>query len=51
MTQINKINYGGWDNCYEISNGIVDLVITGDVGLRVIRYGFIGDVNEMCNVQ
>ncbi len=51
MTKVKKISYGGWKNCYEISNNIVDLVITADIGLRIIRYGFINGANEMCNVK
>lgn len=51
MTKVKKISYGGWENCYEISNGKVDLVVTADVGLRVVRYGFTGGPNEMCNVE
>lgn len=35
-----KINYGGWANCIELSNGQIDLVATTDVGPRVIRLGF-----------
>jgi hypothetical protein len=43
---IDKISYGGWPNCYRISNGSVELIVTTDVGPRVIRFGFVGDVNE-----
>ena len=43
--RVEKVNYGGWPNCYRISNGEVDLVVTGDVGPRVIRYGFAGGQN------
>ncbi len=43
---IQKIPYGGWPNGYRISNGIVDLVVTTDVGPRIIRFGFVGDRNE-----
>ena len=35
-----KINYGGWNNCIELSNGEIDLVATTDVGPRIIRLGF-----------
>jgi len=35
-----KINYGGWSNCIELSNGEIDLVATTDVGPRIIRLGF-----------
>lgn len=41
-----KINYKGWANCYRLSNNLVDLVVTTDVGPRIIRYGFNGEDNE-----
>jgi hypothetical protein len=43
---IEKISYAGWPNCYRLSNGSVDLVVTTDVGPRVIRFGFVGEENE-----
>ncbi|MCC6905445.1 MAG: hypothetical protein IT326_06335 [Anaerolineae bacterium] len=43
---IERIEYGGWPNCCRLSNGVVDLVITTDVGPRVIRFGFVGERNE-----
>src|SRR5665213_1343042 len=43
--QIEKIEWGGWPNCYRISNGTVDLVVTSDVGPRIMRYGFNGGQN------
>lgn len=42
---VEKIEYKGWDNCYRISNGEVELIITGDIGPRIIRYGFVGGQN------
>ncbi|MDR3699661.1 MAG: hypothetical protein P4L56_08515 [Candidatus Sulfopaludibacter sp.] len=42
---IEKTNFHGWPNSYGISNGTVEAVITGDVGPRVIRYGFVGGQN------
>jgi hypothetical protein len=42
---VQKVEYKGWTNCYKISNGEVDLIVTGDVGPRVIRYGFVGGQN------
>ena len=47
MTQrkIEKVTYGGWSNCYRLTNGKVELVVTSDVGPRVVRYGFIGGQN------
>ena len=41
-----KVSYGGWPNCYRLSNSILDLVLTADVGPRIIRFGFCDGVNE-----
>ncbi|HEX2946150.1 MAG TPA: hypothetical protein VHT96_09385 [Clostridia bacterium] len=48
---ITKTEYKGWKNCIEISNGIVDLIVTTDVGPRVIRYGFKGKENEFVEFE
>ena len=42
---VQKVEYKGWANCYRISNGEVELIVTGDVGPRIIRYGFVGGPN------
>jgi len=42
---VEKIEYKGWENCYRINNGEVELIVTGDVGPRIIRYGFVGGQN------
>jgi hypothetical protein len=42
---IEKVFYGGWPNCYRLSNGETELIVTSDVGPRVMRYGFIGGQN------
>lgn len=46
--EVHKISYAGWANCVQVSNGIVDIIATTDVGPRIIRFGFVGDVNEFC---
>ncbi|MFZ6026093.1 MAG: hypothetical protein ACOYYS_00140 [Chloroflexota bacterium] len=43
--RIENIRYLGW-NCTRLSNSIIDLVITADVGPRVIRFGFVDGPNE-----
>ena len=43
--KVEKTEYKGWANCWKISNGTVELVVTGDVGPRIIRFGFIGGPN------
>ncbi len=42
---VEKVEYKGWPNCYRISNGAVELIVTGDVGPRIIRFGFVGGQN------
>lgn len=44
--QIEKVPYRGWQSCYRMQNDLVDLVLTADVGPRVIRFGFSGRENE-----
>jgi len=43
--KIEKTQYAGWPNCYRISNGEIELVVSTDVGPRIIRYGFVGGQN------
>jgi hypothetical protein len=43
---ITKENYRGWENSYRLSNDLIDLVVTTDVGPRIIRFGFVGGDNE-----
>jgi hypothetical protein len=43
--KIEKTNYKGWPNSYRISNGEVEVVVTSDIGPRVIRYAFPGGQN------
>lgn len=40
MVEIEKVSWGGWPNCYRITNGEVYLIVTSDVGPRIMRYGF-----------
>ncbi len=50
-TTIERIEYGGWPNCYRFSNQQIELIITTDVGPRVIRLGFVGQDNEFHEYQ
>lgn len=51
MTKVSKVSYGGWENCIKIENHIVKLIITADVGPRIIYYGFLDGENEFCEVK
>jgi hypothetical protein len=43
--KVEKTEYAGWKNCYRVTNGEVEVIVTGDVGPRVIRFGFVGRLN------
>lgn len=40
-----KVNFGGWPNCIRLFNREIELVITTDVGPRIICCGFINKQN------
>jgi hypothetical protein len=40
-----KTNYGGWPNCIQLGNKRMELVVTTDVGPRIIRLAFRGGPN------
>ena len=42
---IEKTDFRGWPNSYRISNGEVEAIVTGDVGPRIMRFGFVGGQN------
>ncbi len=44
-TTMEKVAYGGWDNCIRLSDGVIELVVTTDIGPRIIRFGFVGGGN------
>src|ERR1700722_12292373 len=43
--KIEKPSYKGWPNCYRITNGEVELLVSSCIGPRIMRYGFVGDQN------
>jgi hypothetical protein len=42
---MDKVNYLGQPNCYRLSNGTVEAIVTTAVGPRILRYGFVGGEN------
>jgi hypothetical protein len=46
---IERTSYKGWNNCWRIENGEIGLVVTADVGPRVIHLGFTGGQNLFKN--
>jgi hypothetical protein len=47
---VEKISYLGLPNCYRLSNGTVEVVVTSDVGPRIVRYNFAGAENILGEV-
>lgn len=45
MAKIEKISYAAWPECYRVTNGGVELVVTASAGPRIIHYGFQGGQN------
>jgi len=43
--KIEKTSHQGWPNCYRVTNGEVELIVTSDVGPRIMRYAFVGGKN------
>ena len=37
--------YGGWKRCLRLSDGRTELVVTTEVGPRIVRYGLVGGTN------
>lgn len=40
-----KINYEGWPNCIRLFNEEIELIVTTDIGLRIVKFGFINRQN------
>ena len=51
MQQIEQITYKHFGRCYRLCNDQVDLLVTGEFGPRIIRFGFIGAENEFAEVD
>jgi hypothetical protein len=48
--KMEKVAYMSQPNCYKLSNGMVDVIVTTDIGPRIIRYGFVGEENILGEV-
>jgi hypothetical protein len=46
-----KVPYGGWQTCWRLANETVELIVTGEVGPRIIRFGYVGGVNEFAEYR
>ena len=48
--KVEKVSYMNLPNCYRLSNGTVEVIVTTDVGPRIIRYGFPGGANILAEM-
>jgi hypothetical protein len=48
--KVEKVAYLNLPNCYKLSNGTVEVIVTTDVGPRIIRYSFPGDDNILAEM-
>lgn len=48
---MDKIAYQGWSNCIRLTQGTTELIVTTDVGPRIIRLGFSGGQNLFKEVE
>ena len=46
---IKELEYENYGKCVSISNGVVEAVVTVEVGPRIIRFGFCGERNLLYN--
>jgi hypothetical protein len=46
-----RFSYRGWNNAYKFSNGTVELIVTADVGPRILFYGFCNGENLLHEVD
>lgn len=44
-SKLEKVTYGGWKDCLRLTNGKIEVIITTEVGPRVIRFGKVGGQN------
>jgi hypothetical protein len=48
---VEQISHRGWNNAYKLSNGVIDLIVTAEVGPRILWYGFCGSENLLHEVE
>ncbi|HEX3037588.1 MAG TPA: hypothetical protein VHO94_01170 [Oscillospiraceae bacterium] len=47
--EIKEKNFENYGNCVHITNGIIEVIVTIDVGPRIVRFGFVGGENMLYN--
>ena len=47
---VEVVSYGGWQHNLRLANREIELIVTAEVGPRIIRLGFIGGPNEFAEI-
>ena len=47
MITVSKKSFQGWENCISVTNGEVEVIVTTDIGPRIISYTIDGGKNHM----
>jgi hypothetical protein len=47
--EIKETDFENYGRCVRISNGIIDVVVTIDVGPRIVRFGYVAEANILYN--
>jgi hypothetical protein len=50
VVKVERVQYFNQPNCYMLSNGTVDVIVTTDIGPRVIAYRFTGGENILAEI-
>jgi hypothetical protein len=45
------VEFNGWDRNVRLANGEVELIVTQDIGPRVMRFGFLGERNVFAEIE
>lgn len=48
---IETVKFNGWNNCRKISNGSVELIVTTDIGPRIMHYAPTGGINVFAEID
>lgn len=51
QVKVEKVAYFNQPNCYRLSNGTIEVIVTTDIGPRVIKYGFIDAENMFAELS
>jgi hypothetical protein len=47
----NQLPYAGWPNCWRLANDTVELIVTADVGPRILHFAFVGGENLLLGYE